>query len=396
MPQQKQKQQQQIDYYQQFIDSLNRSKLTQQKYIQVFSYYLKWLGLGKNDANSLITETLLDSPAEVRKIEDQIIKHIKYMINNQKLAHATIELQLYAIFHFYSINRVNLNRNYISKFKPVKRRIHKDLAYTHEQILHLLNSTTDLRQRVIILLLASTGMRIGALPNMTVGALSRISVEGYTDQLYKITVYEGEPEEYYTFTTFECAIVLDQYLTYRQRSGEVLKSSSPLIREQFDSNDAFQVTRPQILSLTTFYVMMDSLLWKSGLKTRTRREERVRHEIMRYHGLRKFAITQMIKAKVDFSAREFLVGHRQSRGLDVNYDRTAEEDRLFEYLKAMDLLTTSPENRLRKQIAEQEFTIQHKLAEKDKQIKEMMNKQEQLIQSLIDSGLLKPSSFNVQ
>ena len=228
---------------------------------------------------------------------------------------------------------------------------------------------------------------------MTVGALSKISVEGYTDQLYKITVYEGEPEEYYTFTTFECAIVLDQYLTYRQRSGEVLKSSSPLIREQFDSNDAFQVTRPQFLSLTTFYVMMDNLLWKSGLKTRTRREERIRHEIMRYHGLRKFAITQMIKAKVDFSAREFLVGHRQSRGLDVNYDRTAEEDRLFEYLKAMDLLTISPENRLRKQVAEQEYTIQHKLAAKDKQIEEMMCKQnqfEQLIQSLIDSGQLTP------
>ena len=184
MPQQKQKQQQQIDYYQQFIDSLNRSKLTQQKYIQVFSYYLKWLGVGKNDANSLITETLLDSPAEVRKIEDQIIKYIKYMINNQKLAHATIELQLYAIFHFYSINRVNLNRNYISKFKPVKRRIHKDLAYSHEQILHLLNSTTDLRQRVIILLLASTGMRIGALPNMTVGALSKISVENESRRLH--------------------------------------------------------------------------------------------------------------------------------------------------------------------------------------------------------------------
>lgn len=76
-----QKQRQQRDYYQQFIDSLNRSKLTQQKYIQAFSYYLKWLGLGKYDANTLVTETLLDSPAEIRKIEDQIIRYIKYMIN---------------------------------------------------------------------------------------------------------------------------------------------------------------------------------------------------------------------------------------------------------------------------------------------------------------------------
>ena len=113
------------------------------------------------------------------------------------------------------------------------------------------------------------------------------------------------------------------------------------------------------------------------------------------HGFRKFAITQMKLAKVDYNDREFFVGHFGSRGLDVSYDRTTEEDRLAEYLKAMDLLTISPENRLRKQIAEQEHTIQHKLTEKDKQIEEMVQKQEQfeqLIQSLIDSGQLKPKN----
>ena len=60
--------------------------------------------------------------------------------------------------------------------------------------------------------------------------------------------------------------------------------------------------------------------------------------------------------------------------------------------------TISPENRLRKQVAEQEHTIQNKLAEKDKQIEEMMHKQEQfeqLIQSLIDSGQIVPTIKSV-
>lgn len=230
------------------------------------------------------------------------------MINVQKIAHATIEVQLYALFHFYSINRVNLNRNYISKFKPAERRVQKDVAYTHEQILHLLASSSDLRKRAIVLLLASTGMRIDALPRMTISALSKVNVEGYKDYLYKITVYEGEREQYYCFCSFECTRVLDQYLAYRERSGEVLKPSSPLIREQFDCNDSFKVTRPKFLSLITLYVMMDNMLWRSGLRTRTKREDKVRHDVMRYHGLRKLAITQMIKAKVDFSARSYLVG----------------------------------------------------------------------------------------
>jgi hypothetical protein len=58
----------------------------------------------------------------------------------------------------------------------------------------------------------------------------------------------------------------------------------------------------------------------------------------------------MKKAKVDFSDREYLVGHKVSRGLDVNYDRTDESDRLNEYLKAIDLLTINEENRLKTKV----------------------------------------------
>jgi hypothetical protein len=78
-----------------------------------------------------------------------------------------------------------------------------DVRNTHEQILHLLSSSTGLRKRSIILLLASTGMRIGALSAMTIGALSKVNVKGYKDYLYKIIVYEGEREQYY------CSAVLN-------------------------------------------------------------------------------------------------------------------------------------------------------------------------------------------
>jgi integrase len=98
-----------------------------------------------------------------RQVEDQIIEYIKYLNNTRKLGSATIHLSLFAIFNFYSINRINLDRKYVTKFAPTRRKLHKDAAYTHEQILQLLNSPSiDLKQRVIVLLLASTGMRIGA------------------------------------------------------------------------------------------------------------------------------------------------------------------------------------------------------------------------------------------
>ena len=363
-----------IDYYQRFIDALASSPQTQKKYIRELNDYLKWLDI--TNANLLITEDLLDSPTSIRLVEDKIIEYIKYLNNTRKLGSATIHLSLFAIFNFYSINRINLDRKYVTKFAPTRRKLHKDIAYSHEQILQLLNSPSiDLKQRVIVLLLASTGVRVGALPNMTIGALTKVDLD--SSHLYKINVYEGEPEQYYCFCTFECAQMLDQYLGYRQRFSEVLKPTSPLIREQFDPNDSFQVKRARFLGLDTFRRMIDRMLWSSGLRIRTKKKDRHIHDVMRSHGFRKFTVTQMVKSKLDYNVREYLIGHKHSLGLDMHYDRTSEEDRLSEYMKAMDLLTISPENRLRRQVQEQDHTIQVRMAEKDKQIQELMQRLDQ-------------------
>ena len=114
---------------------------------------------------------------------------------------------------------------------------------------------------------------------------------------------------------------------------------------------------------------------------RVRHPNRELHKVMKTHGIRKFTITQMKKAQLDYSDREFLVGHKVSRGLDNNYDTTSEDDRLEQYLKAIDLLTISPENRLRKQVAEQDYTIQTKMKEKDEQIQEPIRQMAQLRES---------------
>jgi hypothetical protein len=102
---------------------------------------------------------------------------------------------------------------------------------------------------------------------------------------------------------------------------------------------------------------------------------------MKSHGFRKFAITQMKLSRVDYNDREFLVGHKVSRGLDSIYDRTSEEDRLQEFQKAIDLLTINDENRLRKQVAEQDYTIQTRMKEKDEQIQGLIQQVNELKES---------------
>jgi hypothetical protein len=61
----------------------------------------------------------------------------------------------------------------------------------------------------IILLMASSGLRVGAIPLLKLRHLEKI------DSIYKITVYEGANEQYYTVCTPECASFIDAYLQYR-------------------------------------------------------------------------------------------------------------------------------------------------------------------------------------
>ena len=366
-----------------------KSEQTKQKYIIEFNHYLKYLNV--KDPNSLITNKLLDSQPMIRQAEDQIINYINHL-KKLKLGYSAIDVRLHSILKFYTVNRVNLHREHIAQYKPPQKRTRRDSAYTHEQIHKLLNSTTNERDRAMILLLASTGMRIGSLPTLTIGNISKVYPPGYppNNHIYKIVVYEGEREEYYTFTTFESANAVDSYIAYRERFGEQLTPQSSLLRNHLNANlpRIKIINKPKFLSNKSLNTAMDRLLLRSGLRTRTKKEEKHLHENMLSHGFRKFKETQMIAANVEYNTRQFLVGHKSAVGLDSSYDRTPESVRLREFCKAMDLLTISPENRLRKQVAEQEHTIQVELAKSKEERQELIERVDQL-----EAWLRNPEQF---
>lgn len=331
-----------------------RSEHTKKGYRKCFQQFLKATQLTEQD---LINQAL-QSP---RLVESLIINHIRYLVEKRKLGHGTIKTHCFSIFHFFEMNDVILNKRKVIRFLPPNEGTREDRAYTHEEI-HQILDKCDERSRVIVLLMASTGMRVGAIPVLQVGDLK--SIQEYN--LYKITVYASSPKDrYYTYCSPECRIAVDSYLAYRERFGERLEPSSPLIREQFDIRDPFHAMKPK-------QITEDSCFWTiKQLLKRTGKMDKVKQS----HGFRKFAITQMIKTKVDYSTREYLVGHRASRGLDYNYDRTPEEDRLQEYLKAVDLLTINSENRLKLKIHQ----LESEHSTEWKQLKEQMNELRDLL-----------------
>jgi hypothetical protein len=86
----------------------------------------------------------------------------------------------------------------------------RDRAYAHQEIQKILGFC-DQRIRTSFLLLTSNGIRIGALQTLKVGELEKI------DDMYKIKVYSGDKEEYFTFCTPECAKEIDSYLEFRTK-----------------------------------------------------------------------------------------------------------------------------------------------------------------------------------
>jgi integrase len=244
------------------------------------------------------------------------------------------------------MNDIVLNRKKINMYLGEFIRKQKDRAYTTEEI-HKLLDFCDERSKALVLLLASTGVRIGSVPGLKLKHLSKI-VEY---QLYKIVIYEGTKEEYYCFTTPEAATAIDTYLNYRTRLGEKLTDNSPLFREQFDINDQFAIRYPKNMKAIGLTKLLIRNLHRSGVilaekEIEGTRTGKKRNVVARAHGFRKFATTNLIRAKINPEAREMLLGH--SISLTGAYYRPGDDEILREYVKAVDLLTINDENRLRR------------------------------------------------
>lgn len=260
-------------------------------------------------------------------------------LREKGLSSNSISTRLNAIYHFYDMNDVALNKKKINMFKGEYSRKVVDRSYTHEEIKKVLD-VSDLRCKVIVLLMASSGIRIGVLPTLRLRNIEKI------DSIYKITVYEGSNSQYYTFCTPECASFIDAYLQYRTRNGEKLEDKSFLIRDQFDITDLEQIrNRSKGISISTIGVLLDTILLKAGIRTIDHTSKFNRKEVARAHGFRKFFTTQLTNSNLNSEIREMLLGHKI--GLASCYYRPTQKDMLKEYQKGIDSLTINEENRLK-------------------------------------------------
>jgi integrase len=301
---------------------------------------------------------LLLLESDSKKIEQSIIDFIILLKKNK--GYSAIHNYVAAILAFYKINDIVLNIDKINRFMPDKRKANKDRSYKHEEIGKLLE-VADERMRAIILLLSSSGMRIGAIPSLRLRNLEKISIDKSMSVIYKITVYENDNEEHFTYCTPECAKTIDSYLDMRSRYGEKLDSNSLLIREQFDIRDPFAISKPvKIGSAITLSNKIIDLGVRAGIRQREKLPNNTKHigssfrkSVPVAHGFRKFFTTQLVNSKINPEIREMLLGH--TIGLASAYYKPTDDEFLIEYQKAINNLTINEVNKLKMQVKKLEI-----------------------------------------
>ena len=234
----------------------------------------------------------------------------------------------------------------------------EDRPYTRAELKQMFNAAQDIRVKIIISLLSSSGLRHGVLPSLKLRDLEKIDNNKYKYNIYKITAYpKSKKSKYYTFCTPECASLIDSYLEYRKNKGEILKVNSPLIREQFNTKDNLKVNNPKHLTLVTFRSLINDVLTKYTTLRKKLHFDREnnrkvgRNPTMLTHGFRKFFSVECAKSGIYPDYIDLMLGHKLP-GVRGHYQKP-DIMTLLEgtkdvkgYIAAIDSLTINDENRL--------------------------------------------------
>jgi integrase len=373
------------------------------------------------DFVQMTTEEIVSKYGNVKKsiklqqLTEDYVLLLQTKFQSGEITAGTCDVSLPPVKLFCEMNDIILNWRKINKLLPHGNDNAADEAYTREQIKKMLEYS-DLRAKIPILFMASSGMRLGGFQGLTDGCMKPLYNER-NDKLLAahVIVYKGTDDEYDTFISPEAYHAYEEYRNLRIKFGENISKSSPILLRRFDINPdgkTATIDNTKSLALSTIAGIIRIVAYKAGIREASENYND-RYNIKIAHGFRKFFSTTLSSIKaadgsgrnaIDFIKKEWLLGHALTsvHALEENYNRSDRVKLLLEeYLKAVKELTISDEERLQVEVKKLQMdisnmkTVEVQLAAKDKEIQNLVKKQEKfehMIQSLIDSGQLKPAT----
>ena len=335
-----------------FIQAIG-STVTQKKYKYELDRFMKWTGV--TEYSDLLKA---DEKSIQRNLEDYLI-YLKDICTPNYIPSRMAPVEL-----FYMMNDINLNNKRLHKMYPTRTKKGGYGAYSREDVQSMLLNTKKKRTRAIILFLASTGCRVGVLPELKLKHIVNLE-----DDCKSVLCYPESKEEYTTFMTPEASKAFDDYLEERQQANERLTPESPAFRKDSRLASAPAESMATVTIRNALYITL-----KDVAKTKTG----TRYNIPTVHGLRKFFnVTLKSRPDCNLSKCEKMMGHSVTVSLDNHYAPFTTGKLFEEYKKAIPELTISDTERQTLQIE-----TKNKKLEELEEVKLEKKKQEMLIVDL--------------
>jgi site-specific recombinase XerD len=299
-----------------FCYDRNGSPATFYLYVNAIVRYTDWLN---TSPDALLSDLRTDKGLiDMERVQ----KHIEFLrryhrtLKDRRISPSRIANYVKAVRSLYGVNGVDIKLPY-----PLPRRIiRKDRAPKPEELQHLLE-VADLRERVIISMLALGGFREGTLVRLRYRHVAE-DLEKSIKPLHihvESEIVKGKYSDYDTFLGEESVGYLSSYLNARRRGSihpdippEQVTYDSPLVRDEM-----YEVPRP--IGEKQLYKIVHGLYFKAGL---LHKDQQGGYDL-RVHSIRKFFKTQLIALGIQSDYVDYMMGHTvdtyhdmQSKGVE--------------------------------------------------------------------------------
>ena len=341
--------------YYNYLKDVVQTDATRAGYMSKMKYFIKW-------AEDLETTSDLSEMNDTKKIEDLLRKFLSHLKNERSSSGATQRQYVTSIIQFLSECRIKPDKSFVTRVIS-KHTPQKIQSWTRPEIQKMLKTSLGNKPklRAMILLYASTGMRREGLVGLKFGDLKAV------EDLYEVTVYAGEPEEYKTYCTPEAREALDEYLNTR-RDGKEYTTNYPLedgstkrITKKLDpenivkdsyvfTNDFKNNEKLGVGIVTNYFVKVQSKAGVDGQKNK--------HTIHSFRHTFQTALTNAVVIGQDGNEypaiptvrQRQLMGHKiTTNDLQTLYTDDNQESLLREYQKVIPELTFCKETILEKE-----------------------------------------------
>lgn len=328
--------------------------------------------------------------SEIKWAIEQVVRFLQFQkdrVEKGEITPSTLRNYVKSIKLLCDVCDIAIPWKKITRGLPRGRQASNDRAPTIEEIRKLLDYP-DRRIKPIVSTMVSSGIRLGAWDLLQWKHAEPITEKDGEIAAAKLLVYAGDIEEYYAFITAEAYHSLKEWMDFRASYGENVTGNSWLMRDLWQTTNMNYgarwglATNPKRLKSGGIKRLLERALWEQGIRQPLKVGTK-RHEWKAVHGFRKYYKSRSEQVMRPINV-ELTMGH--DIGISGSYYKPTEKEVLEDYLKAAPLLTINADNLiLQKKVEEltekskdNEYIIRGRLAEKDRQIEELKNKQEEM------------------